>query len=616
MTAAKSPGPPKRVAAVGRNALLERTALESMGEGVMTINSESRIGVFNAAAARLLGLTGDEVRGKLLVEVVLIHERLEEFSDAVLAAVRDEAVGLRSTARLSLEDGAERFLAVTTSYLVDRRDSGKSRRIGIVVVFEDITEIETLRTAERELAEATRKQNVKLQDAYRKIEEKNHALDSALKKVSTARTAAMLFVVVLFLGSAWYVWNASGDALSEEFAEHSTSMSGAAATPATVTVAPKPLTVTLAFIGRLVPRTEVHVTSPAAGKVEAVLFEYGGQVSVGQPLIELDTTETQRLYRTQEAEYLEARDRVRELEDWRNSPEVARLRRAVARSKLQLDASRNELDETSLLLQRGIIPGSEHEAAQRQYESQQLSHEAATQDLETVLAEADGDALRIARLRLDNAEASLGELERILENNVVSSPASGIVLSAGSVGQNGAEDVDSEPVVPGRSVSEGAYLLTIGSLDGFSVVGNVDEVDVVKLRPSQPVSVSGDAFPGLVLPGQIKYISSQSQTGGDGGGVPAFDVMAAIDDLPEEDFERLRLGMSASVVVVVRDEPAALLVPLDAVETEGGNHWVRVRGVEDDAVRRVAVEIGATTLNEVEVVRGLRAGDRILVAGL
>ena len=616
MTAAESPGSSKRGTAVDRDALLDRNVLESMSEGVMTVNSESRIGVFNAAAARLLGLTGVEVRGKLLVEVVLVHERLEEFSDAVLAAVNDKAVGLRSTVRLMAEDDSERFLAVTTSYLADRRNGGKSRRIGIVVVLEDITEIETLRQAERKLTEATREQNGKLRDAYREIEQKNRALDSALKKVSSARTAAVLLVALLFLGSAWYVWKSTGDSLNEEITESSTLTSEVATAPATVTVMPQPLTVTLAFVGRLAPRREVYVTSPAAGKVARVLFEYGGRVSVGQPLIELDTAEIQRLYRAQQAEYLEARDTVRELEDWRNSSDVVRLRRAVALSKLELDAARNELDETSLLLQRGIIPASEHEAAQRRYEAQQLSHEAATQDLEAVLAEADGDAIRIASLRLDNAGASLRELERILENNVVSAPASGIVLQPGGGGQDRADEVDAEPVAPGRSVSEGEYLLTIGSLDGFSVVGNVDEVDVVKLRPSQSVSVSGDAFPGLVLAGQIQHISSQSHAEGNAQGVPAFDVAAAIDDLSDEDRERLRLGMSANVVVVVRDEPAALLVPLDAVEAVDGNHWVRVRGAEDDAVHRVPVEIGATTLNEVEVVRGLRAGDKVLVSGL
>ncbi|MCY4583580.1 MAG: hypothetical protein OXE50_12425 [Chloroflexi bacterium] len=119
-------------------------------------------------------------------------------------------------------------------------------------------------------------------------------------------------------------------------------------------------------------------------------------------------------------------------------------------------------------------------------------------------------------------------------------------------------------------VSEGGYLLSIADLEGLSVAGRIDEVDVVKVKRGQPVRISGDAFPTWCSRGGER-ISLQSETNANVR-VPTFGVTAVIERLPEAHLARLRLGMSANVTVVVRDEQAALLLPLDAVQGARGTN--------------------------------------------
>ena len=598
---------------VDRDSLLRLNVLDSMSEGVMTVDSDARIGIFNPAAAKLLGLARAEIRGKLFAEVFLNIKGLEDFNDTVLAAVYDDAVGSQSTIGVQLEDGTERSLAVTTSYLADYKD-GEPRKIGIVAVFRDITEVAALRKAEQQLVESTKEQNARLREAYREIEEKNEALDSALKKVQTVRLVASTFVILLFLGAAGYVWNETGSALTEEIAVTPGTHSGMAEAATTLTVAPRKLTVTLSFVGRLAPRQEVRITSPTTGKVARRLFEYGGQVAAGQALVELDTAGVEREYREAQAKFLEARERVRELEDWENSLEVSRVRRAVASAKLELDVRKDKLSETSLLLEQGIISAQEHDAAKRQYGAQRLNYEAALQDLESVQAKAGTDTMQVARLKLENATSRIQELKKTLADSVVHAPVFGIVLQP-EIG-NGNDDQEgssAELLATGQSVSEGDYLLSVGDIDGLSVAGLVDEVDIVKLQPGQPVTARGDAFPDLELHGKIAWVSSQSQRA-DTESVPMFHVSAELDRLTDAQRQQLRLGMSVQVDVVVRDEPAALLVPLAAVHGEPGQYWLHVRTQQGD-VQQVPVEVGATTLNEAEIVRGIGAGDEVMVPG-
>ena len=589
-------------AEIHENSLLHRNVLESMTEGVLTVAAGGRIGIVNPAASRLLGLDGAEVRGRTLAEVLMDREDLEAFNDIMLAAVYDEAVGSRSTIALRLEDGAQRSVAVMTSYLVSRSD-GEDRRIGLVVVLDDITEVE-------ELAEATAAQNVELRDAYREIEEKNRALATALKKMTAVRALAMLLVVVLFAGAAWYVWDEAGAVFALGTAGSS---AGEPKEALTVTMAPRRLVSTVSFVGRLAPLRVVRVTSRSAGKVGQVFFEYGAPVTAGEPLVALDTAEIHRRYRDARAVYLEAEDKVRELENWESGREITRARRAVTLAAMELESRESRLAETVLLLDQGVIPASEHRAAEQQYEAQQMRHEAARQDLEAVLARGDADAVGIARLRLLNAETRMHEVKQTLEGAVVTAPLSGVVLQPGHEGASGDDD-DERPLAAGRLVSEGGYLLSVADLGELSVVGRIDEVDVVKVKPGQPVRVSGDAFPDLVFEGRIEHISLESRSKA-GARVPEFDVTAAIERLDEAHLARLRLGMSANVTVVVRDEPAALLLPLDAVRGGTGNYRVLLRDKDGSAPREVPVEVGETTLYEVEILSGLEAGDEVIVSG-
>ena len=429
--------------------------------------------------------------------------------------------------------------------------------------------------------------------------------------MTAVRALAMLLAAVLFAGAAWYVWGEAEAEFTLGTAEPSTGVPEEA--PA-VTVAPQRLVSTVSFVGRLTPRREVSVTSRVGGKVAKVLFEYGDRIEAGQPLVELDTAETRHRYLEARAAYLEARDKLRKLENWESSREFARLRQSLTLAGMELEARKARRAETALLLEQGIIPASEHKAAEQQYNGQQLRYEAARQDLEAAQAEAGADAVRIARLRLEIAQARMRGLETTLENAVVRAPISGVVLEPGSEsGRKPGEDGEGSPLTAGRLVSEGGYLLSIADMGGLTVAGGIDEVDVAKVKVDQPVRISGDAFPGLEFEGRIARISPQSRANANAR-VPVFDVTAAIDRLGDEHLARLRLGMSANVTVVVRDEPDALLVPLAAVRGGPGNYRVRLKG-RDGAPRDVRVKAGETTLYEVEILDGLEAGDEVFVSG-
>ena len=463
-----------------QDALIHKHILDNMSDGVMTVDFQGRIMTFNPAASQLLGLVRSEVLGQVFAEVFLTLEGMDDFSQTILDAVYNAAVGHQQTVEVRV-GGAVRSFSLTTSYLQAVESSGENR--GVIAVFSDVTQIKELQAAEARLGAALKAQHAELQDAYRKQEDDNQALTAALKKVQVVRVMAMVLIIGLFAATGLYTWNA--DLVPAVIGAATARPTPSAEAVRTVVVAPRPITSTISLSGSLAPRREVHVTSPITGKVAATHFQYGEQVASGQRLVDLDTTDVEREHREAQAAYIKALKHFQEVEDWRNSIEVARARRAVSKAKMALEARKNALDETDFLLQQGVIPASEHQAAERQYHNQQLDYESLQQGLEAVLARGNEDVQRVARLELDNARIRLQTLEDTLENAVVHAPVSGVILQPARDavgGEGGSAGPGATGLSKGQPVSQGQRLLSIGDLDGLSVVGRIDEVDISKIR--------------------------------------------------------------------------------------------------------------------------------------
>jgi membrane fusion protein (multidrug efflux system) len=72
-------------------------------------------------------------------------------------------------------------------------------------------------------------------------------------------------------------------------------------------------------------------------------------------------------------------------------------------------------------------------------------------------------------------------------------------------------------------------------------------------------------------------------------------------------------GVFASLMLVIYDKSAAVVIPLDAIKLEGGKKIVFV--IAGGKAERREIEIGHFTGNSVEVTRGLKAGEQIAVLG-
>lgn len=151
-------------------------------------------------------------------------------------------------------------------------------------------------------------------------------------------------------------------------------------------------------------------------------------------------------------------------------------------------------------------------------------------------------------------------------------------------------------VEPGDLATPSRILMTLGDPAHVRVTATVDERDVPRILPGQEAMMSTEAFPGRIIRGRVREITP--------GGDPterAFRVRLMLEDAPS-----LPLGLTLEVNVVTKRVARALLVPATALT--GDRLWI----IKDGRAHARKVKTGTSGADEVQIIRGLRAGERVI----
>ncbi|MCY4304917.1 MAG: efflux RND transporter periplasmic adaptor subunit [Aestuariivita sp.] len=578
---------------------------ECLSDGVIIIDFNGIIKFANSDFCRMLNLHQDELLGSVFGEVFVTRENLDEFTQIVLDAVFNPGERERKIVTVEIGD-SQRSLVITTTYLKSEEEQSQETQAMIATV-SDITEIKELRENEVRLGKVVESQLSELQIAYRDIEIRSEELSSITRKVRVGRIAVVLIVLGLFVGiGSWRIQpldllsNVTQQAISDPANPVAKEISFQ-----TFTVQLSELKATIALRGSLsLGRTE-EIVSPFEGNISEVHVPIGEAVKEGEPLITLDTGQVSTELRRTEVSYIQARDKLNNLEDWANSDEMARSRSALRRAAIAIDEAEQALARSSFLLEQGIISALEHEQAERSRTNRELDYEAAQREFAATENKSNEEALLIARLELDTARVQFEALKKKLELSTVMAPISGVLIAA--------EGAQNAPLVKGRSVKQGDLLASIADFDRLSVVTSVDEVDLRKIKVNQRVLITGPGFPGLEIYGTVERVSTRAVGGSRLRGVPRFEVVISVDQLNSDARGQLRVGMSAQLEITVFQQQDAILIPIPAVEQFGQSTSVNIVNPETSEVEQRPVVIGRTTLNSVQVIEGLAVGELVVI---
>ncbi|MFT3777676.1 MAG: efflux RND transporter periplasmic adaptor subunit [Ottowia sp.] len=165
----------------------------------------------------------------------------------------------------------------------------------------------------------------------------------------------------------------------------------------------------------------------------------------------------------------------------------------------------------------------------------------------------------------------------------------------------------------GDYLREGADIVNLEDMSAMYVDFRLPERLQARVRPGQAARVQVDALPDRAFAAVVQAVDPLIDADG-----RSLSVRGCIDNR----LLQLRPGMFARVLTRLGDDRQALMIPEEAVVAQGGAQVV-VRAVPTEsaggkpawASARASVETGARLGGQVEIVKGLAAGDRVVVAG-
>lgn len=315
-------------------------------------------------------------------------------------------------------------------------------------------------------------------------------------------------------------------------------------------------------------RTTATITAKGMGYVRALTVKAGDTVQAGQLLVELDSHDVQ-------AGLMQAKAGASEAEA------------ALVQAERDVEAAKAARKLTQLTWERTQRLAEQKAATQQQLDEAEMAKTAA--EARERMAEA---GLARARAGVGQAQAGVGLARVSLDDRKVVAPFAGRVVS--------------RSVEVGNLASPGTPLLTLEEAGALRVEAVVDESQTARIHMGDAVRVDIDALQSR-LSGTVGEI------------VPTVDAasrafLVKVDlpaDAATDTTGALRPGMFARARFAI-GQRERLTVPVQAVSARG--QLDRVFVAENGRARLRLITVGARYEEQVEVLSGLDAGERVVVA--
>lgn len=336
----------------------------------------------------------------------------------------------------------------------------------------------------------------------------------------------------------------------------------------------------------------------------------------------------------------------------------------VAKAKANLDNAQKTFDSQKKLFEAGgAISQTEYDNAQdaleqakRDYNSAVLtagqtssqsgvkveqalaSYQTAQEALKEAQEGPDSATILAAKAAVEQAKAELQKAQKALNAVTLRAPMDGVIVQLnGNVGE-----------IPGND-----FIIMDNSNSGeLEVLAQISQSDIGKVKEGLPVSFTTSSYPDETFTGKVKLIYPEAKTD---SGVTSYDVLLSVTNKDS----KLKIGMTMNVTIELGTHKDVLYVPAYALQTQNGKDGVYLMsgsgnsaGAESGATEQsaagkseakpeagaerqagqtgertsaregrmasmpyqfVPIKIGFFAADRVEVLEGLKEGDRVVV---
>jgi HlyD family secretion protein len=384
--------------------------------------------------------------------------------------------------------------------------------------------------------------------------------------------------------------------------------------------------------GEVKPTTYTNVTAQGYGRITEILVKEGDHIKKGDKLLLQENVQANADVQAQSASINANESGVQAAEASYRAAQSDLIQQQANLEKAKLDYDRGQG-----LFKDGLIAKQDFDQRKTGYDAAVAAAESSRARVLSLKA-----TLEMTRAQLNQSKAVLVHTKDILSKTTYYSPINGIVSYLPvKVG---------EYVVLGMQNATGSFLMTLSDMSVVTAEVKVDETDIVNIKNGQEADVAIDAVPGKVFKGKVTEIGSQAvlrssglattQTTTSNQEAKDFKVVVTLQSPPDN----VRPGLSTTAKIKTAEKKDVVAIPIQALAVrsrkdleeaaknakKNGNVTLaappppaagdpkkdEVQGVFVVNGKKAAfrpVETGISGITDIEITKGLQAGDEIVV---
>lgn len=336
--------------------------------------------------------------------------------------------------------------------------------------------------------------------------------------------------------------------------------------------------------GAVVPAFEEIINSPINSRIMEVYCKAGDSVDIDTPLLRLDLQSTENELNKLK-DQIEIKNYELQQQKVNNSTRVSDLAMQVKVKEMAVNRLEVELRNERYLDSLGSGTGDRVRQAELAYNTGRLELEQMRQQLVNERKVTDA-GLSVKNLDINIARKNLGEMSRTLDDAQIKAPRKATLTFINDQ--------------IGQKVSEGEKIAIISDLSHFKVDGEIADAygDRIRVGSKAVVRIGRKER----MNGTVSNVTPLSRNG-----VISFTVR-----LDNDADSRLRSGLRTDIYIMCDVMEDVRRIRNGSYYTGPGTYELFVFNGNDELVRRT-VRLGDSNFEFVEVVDGLKEGDRVVV---
>ena len=341
----------------------------------------------------------------------------------------------------------------------------------------------------------------------------------------------------------------------------------------------------------LFPLAQSAITPKISAPVKTFYVKRGSRVHEGELLAVLENRDLAAAAQDTKGAYDQAQATY-EISTAADLPaEMQKAELEAKAAKQTLDAQQKVYDSRQELFQQGALPRKELDQAGIDFTLARNQYEMAQRHLDALLAIGKQQTLKSAAGQLESAKGKYLEAQAALSYSEIRSPIDGVIAD--------------RPLYPGEMAAVGTPLLTVMDVSQVIARAHIPQPDaaLLKLGDKATITAPGEDDP---VEGKITVIS------------PALDPNSTTVEVwvqtknPEQ---RFKPGTSVQLSMLSQSIPDALVIPAASLLTaQDGSASVMLAGADGRAHQK-DVKVGVRQAEQVQIVEGVNAGDRVVTSG-